>query len=111
MNPSEKILRRLIQTNKAPCVQYTIFNSNEIIFQFSDGFADISKQIKVNEHTAFHTYSVTKTLTALAVLQLTEQKKFGIFEPIKKYLPVFLYPENITIKQLLTHSAGIPNPI
>jgi D-alanyl-D-alanine carboxypeptidase len=44
-------------------------------------------------------------------LQLAERKKIDIEQPVKKYLPEFPYSPKITIRQLMAHSAGIPNPI
>ncbi len=44
-------------------------------------------------------------------MQLEEKGRLKIDEPVKQYLPDFPYSSDITIKQLLTHSAGIPNPI
>ena len=56
-------------------------------------------------------FPVTKTFTALAILQLADQKKLDIELPAKTYLSEFPYSPTITIRQLLTHSAGIPNPV
>ncbi len=111
MNKVNNILKKQIEDNKTPSVQYIIFNKNSIIHQFRAGFADIKNQKKITENTTYNVYSVTKTFTALAILQLAEQKKIDIEQAVKKYLPAFPYSANITIQQLLSHSAGIPNPI
>jgi CubicO group peptidase (beta-lactamase class C family) len=65
----------------------------------------------VNDKTTYNAFSITKTFTALAILQLAEQKKIDIEQPVKRYLADFQYSRDITIRQLLSHSAGIPNPI
>ncbi len=44
-------------------------------------------------------------------MQLAQQKKIDINKPVIKYLPDFSYGAEITVKQLLNHTAGIPNPI
>src|SRR4030095_16030434 len=51
------------------------------------------------------------TFTALTVLQLAERELIDIDKPIKNYLPSFPYSAEITTRQVLSHSAGIPNPI
>ncbi|GAB4219312.1 MAG: hypothetical protein Kow00102_02150 [Spirochaetota bacterium] len=111
MNDIDKYLKRIIEKDKSPSVQYYLFNSENIIHHFSAGYADIANQIKADENTKYSAFSVTKTFTALAVLQLAEQGKIDLNNPIKDYLHDFPYNSAITIKQLLSHSAGIPNPI
>lgn len=111
MNTVDNILRQQIEGNKTPSVQYVIFNQDSVIHQFRAGFADIKHQKEITEHTTYNAYSVTKTFTALAVLQLAEQGKIDIRTSVKKYLPSFPYASDITVQQLLSHSAGVPNPI
>lgn len=111
MKEIDTILSKHIKGNKTPSVQYVFFNRDTITYRFQSGLADIKNQRKTTENTTYNDYSVTKTFTALAVLQLAEQEKLDIEHPIKDYLPEFPYPAEITIKQLMSHSAGIPNPI
>ncbi len=110
MHAIDKILINEIRKNKTPSVQYTLFNVDRVIHEFSDGFADIKNKKRVNDYTTYNAFSVTKTFTALAILQLAEKEKFNIDDPIKKYLPDFPYATDIKIWQLMSHSAGIPNP-
>lgn len=110
-NEIEAILTKQINRSKTPSVQYLIFNKDSIIHKFVGGLADINDKKNTSENTTYNAYSVTKTFTALAVLQLAEQGKIEIEQPIINYLPEFPYPPEITIRQLLNHSSGIPNPI
>jgi D-alanyl-D-alanine carboxypeptidase len=110
-NEIEKILLKQVEDTKTPSVQYVIFNQDSVIHQFRLGFADIKNKLTVKENTTCNAYSVTKTFTALSILQLAEQNKIEISQPVIKYLPEFPYSSAITVQQLLTHSAGIPNPI
>jgi CubicO group peptidase (beta-lactamase class C family) len=87
------------------------FNKDSIIHKFHDGFADIKNRVPATEHTTYHAFSITKTFTAIAILQLSERQKIDIGLPVKNYLPQFSYPAEITVSHLLTHSAGLPNPI
>ena len=111
MKEIDSTLRNLVEKNRTPSVQYAVFNRDSMIHHSVAGFANISKRIGISESTTYNWFSVTKTFTALAVLQLAEQEKLGIDQPVKKYLPDFPYNEDITIKQLLSHTAGVPNPI
>ena len=100
-----------ITNNKTPSIQYFLFNGKRIIKQFSSGYADIIEKRKVDSNTSYHAFSVTKTFTALAVLQLAEKGMIELDTPIVEHLSGFPYNDNITIRQLLSHSSGIPNPI
>ncbi|MCL2349926.1 MAG: serine hydrolase [Defluviitaleaceae bacterium] len=80
------------------------------------GFADTQTQTYVNEHTAFHLASISKTFTAMAVMQLVEQGIIDLDTPVVYYLPEFsMAPSsilggdyrNITVRMLLTHTSGI----
>jgi CubicO group peptidase (beta-lactamase class C family) len=62
--------------------------------------------------TTLMAYSMTKTVTAVAVLQLVEQRRLGLDDEIDRHLadnPYGNYP--ITIRQLLDHTSGLPDPI
>lgn len=111
MTEIDNILQKTIIDNNSPSVQYILFDKDSIIKKYNCGLADISGNKNVNEKTTYNAFSVTKTFTALAILQLAEQKIIDIEQPVKKYLSDFPYSTDITIRQVLTYSAGIPNPI
>ncbi|MBW7475528.1 beta-lactamase family protein [Paenibacillus oenotherae] len=70
--------------------------------------ADIDNNRANDADTVFQIASTSKAFTAAAILQLQEQGKLTITEPVRKYLPDYPY-DQVTIHQLLTHTAGIPN--
>lgn len=107
----DNILMKQVKGNKTPSLQYIIFNKDRVIHQFQFGLSDIKNQRQTTENTTYHAFSVTKTFTALAILKLAEKNKLDIDQPVKKYLTEFPYGSEVTIRQILTHSAGIPNPI
>ncbi len=100
-----------IENKKTPSIQYYIFDQHNIIDSFQKGFSDIAKKKTVDVNTTYPAFSVTKTFTALAILQLVEKGKIDIEKAIITYLPDFPYPTEITVKHILNHTAGIPNPI
>ncbi len=111
MNETEKILMKEIEEHKSPSVQYLLFDQKNILKKYQFGYADLLNRKPVNDDTSYNAYSVTKTFTALAVLQLAAQNLVDINQPVINYLPDFVYSPQITIKQLLNHSSGLPNPI
>jgi CubicO group peptidase (beta-lactamase class C family) len=80
-----------------------------ILFQKSYGMANYEWHIPNSENTKYHIASVTKTFTAAAVLNLEQQGKLKLSDPLSKYVPDFLNGERITIEQLLTHTSGLPD--
>jgi CubicO group peptidase (beta-lactamase class C family) len=104
-------LKRQVDDHKTPSVQYAFFDADSTIYTFHHGLSDIKAGKMADEATSYNLFSVTKTVTALAVLQLAQAGKVQLDAPVAKYLPGFPYPDNITIQQLLNHSSGIPNPL
>ena len=78
------------------------------------GLADIASNTRVTEDTVFRIGSVTKLFTAIAVMQLWEQRLVDLDAPANDYLRAYkLIPEQAgwrpaTLRHLLTHTAGVP---
>ncbi|HVM89947.1 MAG TPA: serine hydrolase domain-containing protein [Puia sp.] len=86
-----------------------VAKNGEVIYEKYAGLKSFSdKNSVVDEHTAFHLASVSKTFTAMAVLKLWEDGKLSIEDDITKYLPGFPY-QGITIKMLLSQRSGLHN--
>jgi len=111
MTSVEQFLSSQVEKNRTPGLQYYFFNQDDILYSYCGGQADIEKEVKVTEKTTFNAYSVTKTFTALSILQLAENGLVNLDRPVVEYLHEFPYPSNITTRHLLTHTAGIPNPM
>lgn len=84
-----------------------IAEKGKIIYERSFGYADFSKKVLNDRTTRFPIASITKSFTATAILQLAENHKLQVNDPVTKYLPAFPYPA-LTIKNLLSHTSGLP---
>jgi CubicO group peptidase (beta-lactamase class C family) len=80
----------------------------QIIYQKSFGYSDFKKEIINTDSTLINIASISKTFTAIAILQLKERGNLSLDDAYIKYFPEFPYPE-ITIKQLLSHTSGLPD--
>ena len=69
MTTIENFLSSQVEKNRTPGLQYYYFNQDNILYSYCGGMADIEKKEKVTEATTFNAYSVTKTFTALSILQ------------------------------------------
>ena len=111
MKSAETFLRQQLSQGKTPGIHYAIFKGDETLYRFAGGLADVAGGLPVDEQTSFHAYSVTKTFTALAVLQLVEKNLLTLDQSVQALLPEIPYPSTISVRHLLTHTAGIPSPI
>ncbi len=85
-----------------------VAKKGQIIFEKYNGFFDLQKKDSLNEHSAFHLASVSKTFTAMATLKLVEQGKLKLDDDVKLFFTKFPY-NGITVKMLLSHRSGLPN--
>ena len=81
------------------------------------GYADLAAKRRVTDRTIYHWASVTKTLTAVAVLQLRDRGLLKLDDPITRWVPELReihdpdgMADSITIRMLLSHSSGLQNP-
>jgi CubicO group peptidase (beta-lactamase class C family) len=85
-----------------------VAENGHIVYSRSVGFSHLQPDIANTSNTAFQIGSVSKTITAVAVLQLFEKHLLHIDSPLVRYLPAFPYPA-ITIRHLLNHTSGLPD--
>lgn len=111
MQSIHKFLQQELINRKSPSIQYAFFTTDATMFSFLDGNSDIKSGTAVNAATTYNLFSITKTFTALAVLQLVEKGMLQVDARVSDYLPAFPYPAEILVDQLLRHTAGIPNPL
>lgn len=106
----ERTLTRVVGS-KTPGLQYLVVDDVSTLIEFHAGAADISGQRAMEAATTLMAYSMSKTITAAAVLQLVEGHAVELDAPVARYLDWQPYGGAITIRQLLSHTSGIPNPI
>lgn len=94
-----------------PGAAYVHFDRAQVIHERYAGFSDVREQRLADERTSFHGFSVTKTMTALVVMQLVQRGSIQLDEPVRTYLSSMPYPGDIRVRHLLTHTAGLPNPL
>lgn len=84
-----------------------ITEQGRIIYERSAGYANRHRQIPHTDTTRFNLASLSKPFTALAVLQLVQQRKLKLEDAFVSYFPDFPYP-TVTVRHLLTHTSGLP---
>ena len=102
--------------NRWPAVGLAVgvVRNGSLEFFRGHGVADIASNTPITEDTVFRVGSITKTFTAIAVMQLWEQGRLDLDAPVSDYLRAYLLiPAKAsfgpaTVRHLLTHTAGIP---
>ncbi|HEY4383635.1 MAG TPA: serine hydrolase domain-containing protein [Ktedonobacteraceae bacterium] len=89
-----------------------IVYKDSVIFSKGYGYANVEQKIKASENTCYRIASISKIFTTVAVLQLWEQGKLRLDDSVQQYLSWFTSSDErplgqITIRQLLTHTAGL----
>lgn len=104
---SEEFYKRILERSHFSG-EFLVAKKGEVIYEKYAGYEDGRKQNPINDNSALHLASVSKTFTAMGVLKLWEEGKLNISEPASTYLPGFDY-EGVTVKTLLNHRSGLPN--
>ncbi|OCK57793.1 serine hydrolase domain-containing protein [Bradyrhizobium sp. LMTR 3] len=120
----DQILRQKCEVKEIPGVVAMAATSNEVIYQGAFGQRDLSKDDVMTADSVFWIASMTKAITTAAGMQLVEQGKLSLDEPIGKVLPDLASPQvlegfdangepklrpatkPITLRHLMTHTAG-----
>jgi len=84
------------------------FMKDDLVWAKGYGFADLENQVPATEKSAYRLASVTKPMTATAIMQLVEKGKIDLDAEVQTYVPYFpKKPWPITVRQLLGHLGGI----
>ena len=86
---------------------YLLATDESVVFLRGVNSVETDGETRVNAYTVFEIGSVTKTFTAAAVLQLWEQGKLNLDDPLCKYFPEYEKGAEITIRQLLHMQSGL----
>jgi D-alanyl-D-alanine carboxypeptidase len=103
-------LDALVGDGKVPGIQYVVVDEANVIFEYAGGWADLASRRPMDRATTLMAYSMSKTITAAAVLRLADEGALDLQDPVARYVDSVPSP-SATLGQILTHTAGVPNPI
>ena len=89
-------------------ISFLVAKDGQIIYENYVGFGDIAKKTPITSQTPIHIASVSKVLTATAILKLVNAGKLGLNQKVNTILKGFPYPL-ITVKNLFNHRSGMRN--
>ncbi|WP_373514157.1 serine hydrolase domain-containing protein, partial [Persicitalea sp.] len=122
----DNVMKGFVTDNKLPGIVAILVRNGQIVYHQAYGLADVATQRPMKKDDIFRIASMTKAITATAVMMLYEEGKFSLDDPISKYIPEFKNPtvltsfrfsdstyrtepakSEITIRHLLSHTSGL----
>lgn len=108
----DKELKRQIRKHKVPGASVAVLRGKRIVARSAAGVVNKNTRVKTTTDTLFQIGSITKPMTATMIMQLRDEGKLKLDDPIMNYLPNFRIADmhrlrSITIRHLLSHTGGI----
>ena len=98
----------LTRPHAPPSISVAIAVGNQVVLAEAVGLADIDREIPATPATTYRTYSISKGITAIAVMQLLERDRVALDDELHKFVPGYpRKPWPIRIEHLLSHTSGI----
>jgi len=99
-------IREWLAQTGAPSVSIAVVNDGKIAYAKAYGTARLHPAVRATANTRYVLYSATKQFTAAAILLLQQQGKLRLDDKVSSYFPDLTSADQITIRQLLSHTAG-----
>jgi len=106
----DRYVETQLQRQHIPGLALVVVRDGRVVKMGDYGFSNLELKVPVTTDTVFEIGSMTKAFTAMAIMLLVEDGKLGLEDPAGKYLPTL--PDAwkaVTIRQLLSHTSGIPD--
>lgn len=122
----DKLIEEHMANKWIPGAVVLIARNGKVVYHKAYGYSDVENKTAMKKDNIFRIASQSKAITSLAVMMQYEEGKFGLDDPISRYIPEFKNPKvlvnlnwkdttyttkpaasEITIRQLLTHTSGI----
>ena len=101
----ETLLESLRQDLKIPAYSAAIVKDQKVIWAKGFGYADVENKIPATEHTAYHLASLTKTFASTILMQLVQEGKVKLDDPVSKYGIVLESDGVIRVRHLFSHTS------
>lgn len=117
MAAMDAFLGQLVKSGNPPGISFVVVKDGQVVYERAFGTINASSGREVTVDTVYHWWSVTKIPTAIAVLQLHERGLLDLDQPVQTYLPWFkvqaptMESKPVTVRHLLNHSSGLPDPM
>ncbi len=101
----ETLLENLRQELKIPAYSAAIVKDQKVLWAKGFGYADVENKIPATEHTPYHLASLTKTFASTILMQLVQEGKIKLDDPVSKYGITLESEGVIRVRHLLSHTS------
>lgn len=101
-------VQTILRLTGTPGAVLGIVEDGQMVYRKAYGLRDLEGRIAATIDTHYEIGSITKQFTAAAILQLQEAGKLNIDDKLAKYLPDAPHASEVTLRQLLSHTSGLP---
>jgi CubicO group peptidase (beta-lactamase class C family) len=111
----DRIYKEHAQRNNFPGFAYGVVVDGQLLHSENLGYTDVDKKIPASANSVFRIASMSKSFTAMAIVKLRDEGRLNLDDPASKYIPqlkkvkyLATDASPITVRNLMTHSAGFP---
>ncbi|WP_082585001.1 serine hydrolase domain-containing protein [Caulobacter sp. Root655] len=109
---TDAIVRRAIADSRIPGLQIAVVKDGKVVLERAYGVANLQTPAPVTDQTIFSINSITKAFTGVAAMREVEAGRLDLSKPVSAYLDDLPQAwREVTIRQLLSHTSGLPNII
>lgn len=105
----DAFIKTILKTDSVPGASFLIVKKGKVVKEASYGFANLELQVQANQQTVYELASISKPITATAIMQLVQAGKVVLDSSVYYYLGDLVTEKyrTITVKQLMSHISGI----
>ncbi len=112
-----KAFQAYVDSDRVVGASVVYLHNGQVLGRYDTGLADRTAGVKVDSQTIFHWGSITKSLTAISIMQLRDRGKLSLDDKIVRWVPElrrmhdpYGKMDSITLRMVLSHTAGFQNP-
>jgi len=102
----DQIVEQILDSTGVPSASIAIVKDGRIAYVHAYGDACLEPRKFARPEMRYSIGSVSKQFTAAAILLLAQQHKLSLDDPVSRYLPTLSHSEEVTIRELLSHTSG-----
>jgi D-alanyl-D-alanine carboxypeptidase len=105
----DAIAAKCVAGGQTPAIAIGIMQGEKAVLALGYGMANLEHKVPAEPETVFRIASMTKQFTATAILLLAQEHRLSTNDKLSRFFPEFPRSDEVTIRQLLTHTSGLPS--
>lgn len=106
----EDLARHLVAEHRTPGLSVGVVEDGRIVYASGFGVADRATNVRYDPGTQTPLGAISMQFTSAALLLLAQDGKLKLDDPVTKYIPALTVAKGVTIRELLNHTSGLPDP-